>query len=205
MALLAYCIAEAGLQITPPQTGVQGTEIRAIAEGGLVGFVSEYRGPDKARGLAVEFHRVLQEFLKRVAIVPFRFPTVLANDSEMIGFLKEHAEEYRESLSRLRDVVQMEIQLSLATAAGEQRTGTEYLLERQKRHRKLMEAADGIRAGLGDWVRDWRTHEGSSSMKCYVLVARNGVEGMLGRIRTVHIAGDLTARVTGPWAATEFM
>jgi len=205
--LLAYCIADAGLKLTPPARGVQGSEIRAIEQCALVGFVSQYSGTgDEARGLAVEFHRVLQELLRQAAIVPFRFPTLLASDSEMIGFLQEHAEKYRKSLSRLRDVVQVEIQLSFAAAAAEgQSTGTQYLQERQKRHRELMEAAEQVRETLGERVRDWRQHESSSGMRCYVLVARNGVEGMLGRMRRVHIAGDLTARVTGPWAATEFM
>src|SRR5579884_2359283 len=120
MALLAYCIAEAEAKIVPPGTGVQGSEIVTLAEDGLVGFMSEYGGSsDKARGLAVEFHRVLQEVLRQAAIVPFRFPTLLANDSEMIAFLKENAKEYRERLDRLRDVVQMEVQLSFAAAAGQ--------------------------------------------------------------------------------------
>lgn len=208
MALLAYCIAEAGANIEIPHSGVQEKPIQTVAESGLTCFVSEYNGGgdrDQIRATAVEFNRVLQDVLQQAAIVPFRFPTLIADESEMRGFLREHAEKYLEDLRRLRGAVQMEVNLTADDSPKATISGADYLRARQARHHKFTATAAAIREALAPWAKDWREHESSGGTRCYVLIPRVDVQSVLQRLQGVKIPGELQARVTGPWPATEFL
>src|SRR5579862_1858746 len=106
MPLLVYCIAEAGSKIEIPPCGVQGASLRTLIESGLICFLSDYdhsAGGNHVRDAALDFNRVLQELLRQAAIVPFRFPTLLEDESEIRRFLLQHAAEYCDALARLRD------------------------------------------------------------------------------------------------------
>jgi Gas vesicle synthesis protein GvpL/GvpF len=209
MPLLAYCIVQAGCEIETPSQGVRGSAIRTVTESGLTAFFSEYaqsQNGNRMRETAVEFNHLLQRLLRQVAIVPFRFPTVIADESEISGFLRQHANEYRNTLQRIRDAVQMEVSLTLADSPpATQESGAEYLRERQNRHRKLADAAGEIYKTLSSCIHDWHQHENAKGMGCYMLVSRNELETLLDRLRGMNIPSDLRARVTGPWPATEFI
>jgi len=208
MPLLAYCIAEAGAKIEAPSCGVQGKRIETISESGLISFVSEYHrraDRDQIRSTALEFNRVLDDLLRQAAIAPFRFPTMLADQSELRQFLREHAREYLENLHRLRDAVQMEINLTVdEPCETAQVSGAGYLRARQTRHRRLADAAGTIRKVLAPSVRDWHEHVSSGRTRCYVLISRDAIQTVLEQLQGLKITGDLHARVTGPWPATEF-
>jgi hypothetical protein len=209
MPLLAYCILEAGRTIEVPAKGVQNALILSVSECGLTGVLSEYqpRGDrTHIRAEALDFNRVLQQFLQHVALVPFRFPTLVADESEMSVFLKEHTHEYRELLLRLRDVVQMELNLAIdQPLPASQESGTEYLRARQNQHHILVDSAGAARLALKTWIQDWHQHESSSGMRCYMLVPRTAVTTVLQQLKGTNIASGLHARVTGPWPATEFL
>jgi gas vesicle protein GvpL/GvpF len=208
MPLLAYCIAEAEAKIEIPHCGVQGKPIQTVAESGLISFVSEYSGAgdrNQVRGVAVEFNRVLQEVLQQAAIVPFQFPTMIADESEMRGFLREHAEKYLQDLRRLQDAVQMEVNLTADESPKARISGTDYLRARQARHHKFTATTEMIREALATWAKDWREHESSGGTRCYVLIPRDAVQTVLQRLQGIKLPDDLQARVTGPWPATEFL
>lgn len=207
MPLLAYCIAEAG-SIEIPPCGVQGKTIQTVSESGLIGFVSEYNqvgDSEQIRSTALEFNRVLQDLLRQAAIVPFRFPTMVEDESEMRGFLRDHADKYLENLRRLRDAVQMEVNLTADESPKAKSSGTDYLRARQARHQKFAATAEAIRQALSAWTKDWREHESSGGTRCYVLISRDAVKTVLQRLQGMKIPDDLRARVTGPWPATEFL
>jgi hypothetical protein len=208
MPLLAYCIAESGHKIETPH-GVQDAIVNTVTECGLTGFVSNYQplnGHNQIRSAALNFNQVLQQLLQQIAIIPFRFPTLFADESEMSDFLKEHAEEYRKALLRLRDVVQMEVSLSFdQPITTSQASGTEYLRARQSKRHKLAEGAHAIRTNLDRLIKDWREHESSGGMRCYMLILRNDVNAVFQHLKGSSIASGLHARVTGPWPATEFV
>lgn len=208
MALLAYCIAVAGRKIEAPKRGVQQCAIRAITDSGLVAFTSEYaasQNREQVRTTALEFNYVLQHLFRQVAIIPFRFPTVLADESEVSAFLRDHADEYHGILTRLRDSVQMEIHLSSNAPPPSAESGTEYLRSRQARSQQLAEMTEEVRQRLAPSIQDWRQHEGSTVLRCYILVARSAVPGLLEQLQGTHVPPGLNARVTGPWPATEFL
>jgi Gas vesicle synthesis protein GvpL/GvpF len=208
MPLLVYCIADDASGGEPAGVGVHGAAVGSVSESGLSIFVSEYRpGADNsARSTVLEFQRVLETLLGRMAILPFRFPTVMGDESEVREFLREHAEGYKKALIQLRDLVQMEVHLRAGESKGEKaRSGTEYLRAKQARRRELAGAALAIRKSVGAQVRNWREHESEDGTRCYALVAKSAVADFLERIKRAEISPRCQARVTGPWPATEFI
>src|SRR5213078_4246868 len=75
-------------------------------------------GKATIRESALEFHRTVQELFRQAAVVPFRFPTILADENEISAFLAKHSSEYESALLRLRDAVQMEIRIEEREAAS---------------------------------------------------------------------------------------
>jgi hypothetical protein len=208
MPLLAYCIAEAGSKIGILPPGVQGASLRTVTENELICFFSEYdpstRGNNHVREVALDFNRVLHALLNQVAIIPFRFPTLLADESEIRNFLQQHLAEYRAVVGRLRDVVQIEVNLTVDPPPQPQGSGKEYLLARQHSSRTLSDAANRIREQLGTKIRDWRQHQSSTGTRCYMLVSRHDLKSAFEKCRELKLPAELKGRVTGPWPATEF-
>lgn len=210
MPLLAYCIAETGVLEHFPE-GVQGHPVRPISDSGLTAFVSDYQpsaGTDRdaVRKTVLEFNRVLQEFMQQTTILPFRFPTVIADEAQMRGFLQSRSKEYSEALVRLRDLVQMEIHLTRAASSSETKSsGAEYLRTKQAQHRELTHGAVEFRKAISEYIRDWREHRSEGGTRCYALISRTAVQAMLQKAASVRISENLHARVTGPWPATEFI
>jgi Gas vesicle synthesis protein GvpL/GvpF len=209
MSLLAYCIAETGSNVELPPRGIQGAFVRTLSDAGLTCFFSEYdpsAQPDNyAREAALDFNRVLQDLLRQMAIVPFRFPTSLADEPEISNFLQQHAAEYRDVLLRLRDVVQIEINLTAKNPPQPEGSGRAYLLARQQLNQTLADTAEQIRLQLGKHIQDWRQHQSSNATRCYMLVWRRDLKGTFETCRELKIPPELRARITGPWPATEFI
>ncbi|MBV8050338.1 MAG: GvpL/GvpF family gas vesicle protein, partial [Acidobacteriaceae bacterium] len=196
MSLLAYCIAEANSTTEIPNGGVQGATLRTVTDSGLICFLSDYHPsstPNHIRQSALEFNRVLQDLLRQVAIIPFRFPTLLADESELRMFLQQHATEYRNALVRLRDLVQIEVSLTLKDHETGEASGRAYLLARQNSHQTLARAAERVHNAMGTVLRDWREHPSSKIARCYMLVARPDLENAFTRVRELKIPPDLQA------------
>jgi gas vesicle protein GvpL/GvpF len=213
MPLLAYCIAPGGAAITVPSTGIQGAAISHLKESGLQCFFSDYQQPSISdqpiREAALAFNHVLQEIFQQVAVIPFRFPTVIATREEISAFLQEHATEYGEALARLRTVVQMELHIGVQASADTEfaasKSGAEYLRNRQSRHRNMEGAARKLQESLSRVTQTWRQREVSGGLRCYVLVEREAVRSFLDEVSHAQVPATLSARVSGPWPPTEFL
>ena len=214
MPLLAYCLAEARLAINVPLTGVQDAPLHQISEPALRCFISDYRLPSagedqEVEQLALAFHRVLKDIFRQVAIIPFRFPTLLQDESEVRSLLRERSQDYAGSLVRLRDSVQMEVQLTLpgeSSRAQEGGTsGVRYLQERQERRQRLAMTADELRRQLAPHATDWLQRETAQGLRCYFLTPRSSVQEFLRQLEHSQISSEVLARATGPWPTTEFL
>jgi hypothetical protein len=211
MPVLAYCITEARSDLAIPATGVRGMPVHLVAAGALQCFVSHFEsgsmeGKATIREAALEFHHTVQELFRQAAVVPFRFPTILADEDEISAFLAEHSGEYESALSRLRDAVQMEIRIEeREPARASAASGTEYLRRRQTSHKRVEGTASRFREASQEWVREWRQRETPSGLRCYALLTREQREPFLASMKRVQVLPDQTARVTGPWPATEFL
>jgi hypothetical protein len=209
MPVLAYCVAEAQSNISIPKTGVRGAGMASVLAGPLQGFVSEFAGSTEEklsiREAALEFHRTIQELFRQVAVLPFRFPTILANEEEIVAHISEHANEYASALSRLRNSVQMEIRIEKkAMGRTPAESGAEYLREKQLGRARLRASAAEFRQASESWQPEWRERDTAHGLHCYLLIPREAVQQCLIRMKAIVLSDDYSARVSGPWPATEF-
>jgi len=214
MPLLAYCILKDDAGIEIPATGVENSPIATVEGQGLRCLVSEYAHKSAtdtfaAKTSALAFNRVLQDILRQAGLIPFRFPTILDSRAEILNHLRERADYYRQALDRLGDGVQMEVRLAIPEepkgASGRELSGADYLHRRQAARRTLAQTGERMRDRLSALIRDWRQRDTPAGLRCYALVARSQVPGFLSLAREMQIPPQTTARVSGPWPATEFM
>jgi hypothetical protein len=211
MPILAYCVTMAEVASKVSRAGVAGMTVESVKESGCRCFVSRREGelPPSSlatREQALEFHSVLQELFQQSTIIPFRFPTVLADEADLSAHLKENAEQYRKALSRLEHMVQMEIHLGFGQAATPGRSkvsGTQYLKQRQGQLRGLEKLAEKFRqAGA---IRSWQKQESARAVRCFALIHRDDIAEFQRRIAEVTVDAEIAVRVTGPWPPTEFL
>lgn len=215
MPVLAYCIAEAEPLVEVPTAGIHEAKIETLQQAGLRCFLSHHAAKEEIvhrplQDAALAFNRVLQQVFRQVAIVPFRFPTVLADGDEIVEFLQQHAQEYREALDRLRNLVQMEVHIGLpkpqAVEKQRESSGAQYLQSRLTQHRRLEGAAQEIRRAGESSIRDWRErHTNSGGLRCYALVERDTLQTFRDQVGSVLRGPELQIRLSGPWPASEFL
>ena len=210
MSLLVYCVTDASAVNPPSHNGVGGMLVESVEHKGLRCFVSESTSVDgkQVREDALTFHRVLNHLFRQAAIIPFRFPTILADRPEVTAHLTEHSEEYASALSRLRNLVQMELRIQFKESGPDtpaKPSGTEYLRHIQARHAKLETVAQEFRQLGARQIKEWRQRESSLGIRCFALIDRTSVSDLRKKIGNMPIQLELTARLSGPWPATQFL
>jgi hypothetical protein len=155
---------------------------------------------------ALEFHRVTRSLFDLVAIIPFRFPTVLPGLAELGAHLAARGQAYNAALNQLRNMVQMEIRIEL----GDRETpvtssGTEYLKNLAQDSRRIENAIATCRATINELVIDFRQREFSHGVRCFVLIQRQAVHQFQDHIKQTRVDRSITAAVSGPWPPTEFL
>jgi hypothetical protein len=150
----------------------------------------------------------LQDVFRQAAIIPFRFPTTVQDDAELLRFLDGHADDYRDCLLRLRDMVQMEVLITWRIRDGvisPPQTGTGYLREKQQRHARLMTLAEAVRSAINTIKVDWRERGSSDGVRLFALVLRPAVSEFERQLAGLKVDSEFEVRVSGPWPATEFL
>jgi len=193
-----------------PQTGVAGIPVERVDASELTALVSRsaesnvwLRAP--VRTSALQFHRVLVHIFESAAIIPFRFPTVLASDDELTALLSERADEYLSVLNRISNSVQMEVRVSGAKFSGDASSGTEYLRERQKCLEVLNEFGARLRSAVSSVVREWSDDNLKDGQRHFALVERSKVAEFEQTMRGLPVPEGIRVRVSGPWPVSEFL
>lgn len=224
MPLLVYCITEKAAVAPVQHPGVNDCPVESIEQDGLQCFVSQSASEvqpsnGSIRDAALVFHRVLEKIFEQTAIIPFRFPTILKGESDVIAHLKEHSEEYRAALIRLRDMVQMEMKLQFKISQSPQRlwksptrpgieakpSGTEYLRKIRARHEKLEAVAKELRRTSDEMIKGWRQSDSSEGIRCFILIKRGSVNEFQSEAQAIKVDSDIEARLSGPWPASHFL
>ena len=218
MPVITYCLSE--LQsVAIPEKGVGELSVESLEQDGIRCFFSRSSNRDQilgppARESALAFHNVIVSIFRQVAVIPFRFPTVLEDEAELRTHLTQQESTYREALVRVRNLVQMELHLlpnpSFQEKQGNEEvraklTGTEYLRARQVEQRELADLSAALRQSGGSLIRDWRERRSAHGLRCFALVERESISHFKDLIMTTQVAPELSARVSGPWPASEFI
>jgi hypothetical protein len=206
MSILAYCIVASSSAAMAPETGIRNAPLLEVEEEGLRAFYTEYKASaEGAREDALAFFAVNRAIFRDAAIIPFRFPTVLAGEEELTEHLIEHATQYASALQKLADMVQMEVRLTMPPEKSQADSGAGYLKEKQQRAKSLSAVEAAVRKTAGAEATDWKYRETREGMRCYALVERNHAAEFAKRIAKMKAEKPVTLAVTGPWPATEFI
>src|SRR5579859_1065476 len=116
MPILAYCMLDPAVQIALPSRGVRDSAIENLVESGVRCIVSDLHSssspaPQFHKEDALRLHHVVSAVFLQAAVIPFRFPTLLP-ESDLRAFVKENSAAYISALSRLREMVQMELRIA---------------------------------------------------------------------------------------------
>jgi len=212
MPLLAYCTLENVPNISIPGSGVQGQPILAVQHSGLQCLLSQFKTAASARNEAVRdsalaFNRFLQSVFEQTAIIPFRFPTLVNEQPEIVAYLRQHESELSAALKNFRGMAQMEIsaQMEGAPRPSSHQSGKAYLRSRQSQLAMMEKFLSELRQVLSPFANEWRIRESADRVRCYVLVRRDAVEDFSQRAKTIELPPQIRARITGPWPVSEFV
>jgi hypothetical protein len=199
--LLLYCMAEENAAAVLPPRGVRSAPVEVLRKNGLVCYFSRYEtfaggAPEELKQDALDFHWAVNHVFAKQTVIPFRFPTLVAAESDLEAFLDKHAAAYLADLDRLRDKVQMEVRINLTPAVlPAQGTGTAYLKAKFEATQKVVELENLMKsAAQADWRQRGNRH--------FALIPRGALTEFRDKINAL---GQATLRVSGPWPPSEFV
>lgn len=230
--LLLYCVGVKepdGVSVN----GVCGARVRSIAHGGLQFYVSEVEreamaAADVAKS-AREVHAVVKDAFARGPVLPFRFATMLENETELENLAAERGREYADFLNWIGSRVQMDVRLSLREDAIDEKTkvpstpdanagprplgmtspqgtakgkGEEYLRQKAWRKSALRQAAEKCRQAAGS--AEWRLEERDKILICHVLMERVEVVSFQEGMSSLELPAGVQGVVSGPWPPAGF-
>lgn len=208
MPILLYCVVKRELQHNNFPAGVSGLPVVPVESGALMALTSNSSSNRLKQNLkvsAVEFHGVVSEILKSMAVIPFRFPTIFQSEQELTQHLQEHADQYRLLLDKFSDAVQMEIRITSTVPKTKSASGADYLKQRQGASHAVDQFLNQIRAALASLTEDWRSRSSKEGMRAFVLITRDNIKAFEALLRRASVPAQLQVRVSGPWPVSEFI
>ncbi len=94
---------------------------------------------------------------------------------------------------------------SQALSASAKSSGAAYLRARHAHRREMRLAADALRTAGRDLIERWHECEYADHLRCFALIARGAIANFQQSLCKATIAGELLARISGPWPPTEFL
>jgi len=206
MPLLLYCVApESAIETTVK--GVGGAPVRRLKHGELNFFYSDISGdgPDSSdiAKAAEQVHAVVSDIFTRSAVLPFRYPTVVAGDNELARLAEERGAAFREYLERVAGKVQMDVRLTGSSIRGQRSAGGRAYLEgRAKCQAQLSDAAERCRQAVDS--AEWRIQQRGENIRCQALISQVEVISFFERMRALKLPDGVKAAVSGPWPPAGF-
>jgi len=199
--LLLYCLTRANAEAPPG--GIGGAALERVLADEVACWYSAGAPPSHtAKDDVLAFHRVLDAFLRKGAVIPFRFPTTLPDAVALEAWLGANREKIAGELERLGAMVQMEVHVAGEPAAPAA-SGKQYLESRRDAQRALETVAETLRQSVADVAAEWRQRETRDGLRCYALVPRGQEREFAARIDASGLGARV--RVSGPWPPAEFL
>lgn len=218
MPLLPYCLLEGRADVAPPERGVRDAPVMSLAVEGLACWASPWddaaHPPESSRRVegndALAFHQVIEHAFRSTAVIPFRFPTVAADESALLTGLRPHLEEYAQTLIRIAERVQMDVRIRARPDPSEPSSGRAYLERRRKTVSVFLTTATVIERAAAGIEVEWRRRDYPSELRCHALIRRSAIESFRTLIETAfdtlrRDGADVSVVVSGPWPVWEFL
>ena len=212
MSILLYCVcADAGVRNFTQ--GVAGFPVLSCAQGDLALLFSQGASPEDWTGTplresARQFHDVLRRTFESGAIIPFRFPTLLESEAELVAHMRDNTSSYTALLKKFRTYAQMEAVIGYSDdsrTVQRDLSGAEYLRARQKHSAGLEEVAAHLQERAGALVQEWRSRPIQNRIRIFALLDRGSVTNFNQKLCEMQVPDGMAVRVTGPWPVTEFL
>jgi hypothetical protein len=225
--LYAYCVVDEHVQVVELPTGLDGAEIKAIQNNGLVALVSEFAGDAASitRENVMSHDALVGRVLLEVTPLPFRFGT-LASHEQIISFLNSREKALKVKLEEVRNSVEMSVKViwtplktdtaSFDVADETDSPGAAFLKAKRREilgDEALVDAAKQLSLWLHDKTSQFVSAEDVAirpSQKLVVaashLVERSRIEDYQQAVKqAVDERPDLHFLVSGPWAPYSFV
>jgi hypothetical protein len=208
--ILVYCGFRHAPGLHLPTLGVSGAPVQVAALDQLDLLWSEVEwpfDPERMQKSAVEFHEVVHQVFKQIAVIPFRLLSIFEDEAAFTAFATENCERFLQDLNRLQDVVQMECVIYPAPSQTpiDRSSGKAYLEQKAVALRSSEGLAQATQHAVVHLSRDVRVREGKNGTRIFVLVERGRENDFRQAVAAVPIPSHLARRISGPWPAAEFL
>jgi hypothetical protein len=205
--LLLYCMTEAGVD-SGQLLGVRGAEVLSCESNGLACHFSALEDTDsKTQDDALAFWAVTNGLFQTNSVIPFRYPTFMADENAIQEFLAANTTSYLAELRRIRGLVQMKVTIQTSpasTATAVPTSGTEYLKQRQRASQSALEASDAARKAAADVAYEWKQEQRKDVTILFALIERDMLNEFKSRIAKLGSSGAQVS-YSGPWPPSEFV
>ncbi len=197
--LLLYAVVQPGaLSLTEG--------LRAV-DAGEVAVVVEHRAdlPGLKQDELRAFGAALQDLSGQVALLPFRYRSVVKDESELDELVEEHHDEWVDRLAAVAGHVELIAHLGIDVSPGsEAGSGREYLMSRVAARRRTAEVTAELADSLGARAADVRALPSTSGMRVAVLVRREDAQAVKDSVLLWGAERELDVACTGPWPPFSF-
>jgi hypothetical protein len=215
MSLLVYVLAARGAQPARLR-GVRGERLQSLRIGSIDVLVGAMPTPPRATVRTLrEYDRVVRAlWASRAAVLPARFPSLVADPSELERTVRPRQATFRRHLRFLRHRAQMIVRLVPASGTRDHAPrlsprgrfrGSKYLAQRARAARlEHIPEIGVVRDAVRRWVRAERVEARAGVATIYHLVPRTAVPRYRDAVERAAAAAGLRLQVTGPWPAYAF-
>lgn len=207
---LLYCMMKDDPPFACSAVGAGGAKVQDVAKNGVRYFYSEWnpsKTADAVKEDVLRFHNVVHSIFDHQTVIPFRFPTSVADEAGLAALIASTSSEYDTELVRLHNTVQMKVKISAPAAdfpSTPAASGTEYLKQRQRAASPVSDTVKTIEAATAPLVIQTKKSHPANDVVLHLLLQRDQQEELKHRF---SLLSGLPAAVTisGPWPPTEFV
>ncbi|HEX6465978.1 MAG TPA: GvpL/GvpF family gas vesicle protein [Terriglobales bacterium] len=209
MPVLPYCVVLASEGPKGDLTGVNGARVERLPVNDLCVFYSRMEepglSPEKLQSNALEFYGVVHSIFRSSAVVPFRFPALLADEEHLREHVSGKARQYKNFLEETSGMAQMEVRapFPVLRARESPKSGTDYLRQQQSRVRETERVASAVQDKVKDVAGEWKHKPEGDHVRLYAKVPRSRIQEFRERLK--QDADSMGLKVSGPWPLSEFL
>ncbi len=232
MSHLVYCVCENGPRAPKGIEGICQRPVTLVESSGLAAVVSDLPGGEHHRRIqeVVRYARVVEAFSQQRTVIPMRYGCCLSTEAAVKELLDQNQKQYRQTLERLRDCVEMGVRVLGRRQFGDGESehpapqpvtvgspsGVAYLAARWAEFKARDSAAqdcgrvaDWLRAGLAGLFKESVVEAGSfggqSVASVFFLVRRERIERFREVFAGLCSSQQAAVLLTGPWPPYNFV